>query len=68
MNSKIWLNHSTYFSRREYLLVDTSYPLTRITMVPYRKPAANDPVNKRFNSRLPSIRVQAEYTIGQLKG
>jgi hypothetical protein len=45
MNSKIWLNHSTYFSRREYLLADTSYPLTRITMAPYKKPALNDPAN-----------------------
>jgi hypothetical protein len=68
MNSNMWLQHSTYFSGREYLLADTSYPLTRITMAPYKKPAANDPVNRRFNSCLSSIRVRAEHTIGQLKG
>jgi hypothetical protein len=42
INSNIWLKHSTYFSRREYLLANTNYPLTRITMAPYKKLATND--------------------------
>jgi hypothetical protein len=37
-------------------------------MAPYKKPVANDPANKRFNSRLSSIRVRAENTIVQQKG
>jgi hypothetical protein len=51
MNSNIWLKHSNYFSRREYLLFDIGYSLIKITMVPYKKPATNDSIYKRFKSR-----------------
>jgi hypothetical protein len=57
MNSDVWLKYSNYFSGREYLLVDTGYLLTQITMAAYKKPTANDPANKQFNNRLSSIRV-----------
>jgi hypothetical protein len=68
MNSDIWLKYFDYFSRREYLLANTGYSLTQITMAPYKKPATNDPANKRFNRWLSFICVRAEHTIRQLKG
>lgn len=48
MNFNIWLKHSTYFFGHEYLLANTSYFLTRITMAPHKKPIANNLANKRF--------------------
>ena len=49
MNFALWLKHAQYFSGREYLLADTGYSLTKITMSPYKNPSADIPINKRFN-------------------
>ena len=67
VNSQIWQKHNNFF-RGEYLLVDIGYPLTSITLPPYKQPAASRLENQLFNKHLSSIRVRSEYTIGQLKG
>ena len=67
-NSKIWLHHADFFNSPEYILTDTSYPLTAITLPPYKVPALKKKGNQRFNKYLSSIRVRSEHTIGQLKG
>ena len=67
VNSQIWLKHN-FFKDGEYLLVDSGYPLTAITIPPYKQPASNTRENQRFNRHLSSIRVKSEHTIGQLKG
>ena len=68
MNYDIWLKYFDYFSECEYLIADIGYPLTHITMAPYKKPVANNLANKQFNRWLSFIHVRVEHTIGQLKG
>ena len=68
INSQVWLKHTDFFKVDEYLLTDTKYPLTKITLPPYKQPASTRWENQRFNRHLSSIRVRSEHTIGQLKG
>lgn len=67
-NSQIWLHHAEFFKSPEYILTDTGYPLTTITLPPYKVLASKKKENQRFNKYLSSIRVRSEHTIGQLKG
>ena len=67
INSQVWLKHTDFFKSDEYLLTDTGYPLTKITLPPYKLPASTRRENRRFNRHLSSIRVRFEHTIGQLK-
>ena len=68
VNSQIWQKHNNFFKREEYLLVDTGYPLTSITLPPYKQPEASRLENQLFNKHLSSISKRSKHTIGQLKG
>ena len=68
INSQVWLKHIDFFKADEYLLTDTGYPLTKITLPPYKQPASTRRENQRFNRHLFSIQVRSKHTIGQLKG
>jgi hypothetical protein len=49
------------------ILTDIGYPLTAITLPPYKVPASKKKENQRYNKYLSSIRVRSEHSIGQLK-
>jgi hypothetical protein len=68
LNSKVWLENQKYFAANEYLLADSDYPLTAITMPPYKHHLAANRDNRRLNKHLSYVRLRAEHTIGHLKG
>lgn len=66
--SKIAKNSPKYFTTGEYLLADSAYPVSEITVAPYKKPAASTSENEKFNFYHSRTRIAAEHTIGILKG
>lgn len=58
----------SWFSPGEYLLGDSAYPCSDILIPPFKKPLANQRLNKRFNYHLSNIRVDIEHAFGVLKG
>ena len=56
-------------SKREYILGDLTYPLSKHLITPYKKPPNSRlPRQKRiFNFRLSGLRICVEHTIGMLK-
>ncbi|GAU99914.1 hypothetical protein RvY_10849 [Ramazzottius varieornatus] len=67
-NSKLARNSSKYFAGDEYLLANSAYPVSEITVSPYKKPVKDTAENSRFNRLHATARVVAERTIGILKG
>ncbi|GAU88007.1 hypothetical protein RvY_00780 [Ramazzottius varieornatus] len=53
--------------RDEYLLANSAYPVSEITVPPYKKPAKDTAENSRFNTLHATARFVAEHTIGILK-
>ena len=66
--SKIGKQPRKYFAPGEYLLADSAYPVSEITVAPYKKPAALKRDNETFNLYHSRTRITAEHTIGILKG
>ena len=57
-----------YLASGEYLLADSAYPVSEITVAPCKKPAALKRENETFNLYHSRTRIAAEHTIGILKG
>ncbi|MBW0490646.1 hypothetical protein O181_030361 [Austropuccinia psidii MF-1] len=57
-----------YKNMGQYLLADSAYPLNEHLIPAYRAPAANAPINAKFNYCLAKSRVRNEHMIGILKG
>ena len=54
------------FTEGEYLLADSAYPVSEITVAPYKKPVALLRPNELFNLFHSRTRIAAEHTIGIL--
>lgn len=61
-------NPDACFSTGEYLLGDSAYPCSNTLVAPYKRPLANRPANRTFNTRLSNIRIDIEHAFGILKG
>ena len=66
--SKFCQHSDDFLDRGEYVLADSAYTLSDITITPFKKPASLAPDNAAFNKVLSSIRVRVEHCIGLLKG
>jgi hypothetical protein len=65
--SAVWNRPGIFFSRKQYLMADTAYALSKWCLKPYTEPAASIPRNARFNYLFAKARVVNEHTIGILK-
>lgn len=57
-----------FFDDNQYVLADSAYACCDHLIPPYKNPAALKLVNKRFNRKLSSIRIDIEHAFGMLKG
>jgi hypothetical protein len=66
--SDLWIHQGNYFAPGEYLLADSAYPISPVT-VPVIKGAAGLTVDGRdFNRCVANLRATNEHAIGMLKG
>ena len=56
-----------FFSRKQYLLIDSVYVSQKTVVFSYKVSTINDSNNKRFNKKLFSIRVDIEHVFDMLK-
>ena len=61
-------NPRRYFSPGEYILGDAAYSNTSYLIRPYKSLYTRDKLNRRFNQKLSSVRVDIEHVFGMLKG
>ena len=66
--SKLSRNASYYFTKTEYLLVDSAYPVSDITVPSYKGATSRIAENRAFNLCHSRARIVIEHTNGILKG
>eukprot|EP00180_Rhodochaete_pulchella_P002428 Plantae.Rhodophyta-Rhodochaete_pulchella.ctg3716.p1 GENE.Plantae.Rhodophyta-Rhodochaete_pulchella.ctg3716~~Plantae.Rhodophyta-Rhodochaete_pulchella.ctg3716.p1 ORF type:complete len:118 (-),score=17.05 Plantae.Rhodophyta-Rhodochaete_pulchella.ctg3716:111-464(-) len=59
---------SLHFDGSQFGLGDAAVKPSLRMITPYKKPLSNETENSDFNSRLSSLRISSEHTIGILKG
>ena len=66
--SKLARNSSRYFSKTEYLLADSAYPVSDITVPSYEGAGSRTAENEAFNLCHSRTRIVVKHTNGVLKG
>ena len=65
--SDLWKNQQDYFSPGQYLVADSAYPVSTITVPVIKGPASLTQDGADFNRAVANVRACNEHTIGMLK-